>query len=114
VDTTRLLIITTVPASHLDALLDALARAGAGIVGHYTHCSFSSAGTGRFKPSAAANPHIGEKSEINTVDEIRVETFCNRAQGRAVLEAIRAAHPYETPVVYVLPLLDEASLENSD
>jgi hypothetical protein len=107
VDFSRLLIITTVPASHLDAVLEAIAGAGAGIVGHYTHCSFSSTGTGRFKPDEQANPHIGEKSEINTVEEIRVETFCDRVQARGVMAAIRAAHPYEEPVVYLLPLLNE-------
>jgi hypothetical protein len=109
-DFSRLLIITTVPESHLDAVLEAIAAAGAGIVGHYTHCSFSSAGTGRFKPDEAANPHIGEKSEINTVDEIRIETFCDRSQARAVTAAIRAAHPYEEPVIYLLPLLHENDL----
>lgn len=109
-DFSRVLIITTVPVSHLDAVLEAIAGAGAGIVGHYTHCSFSSAGTGRFKPDEAANPHIGEKSAINAVEEIRVETFCDRVQARPVAAAIRAAHPYEEPVIYLLPLLNEDDL----
>lgn len=52
-------------------------------------------------------PHIGKTDAINAVDEWRVETFCDRSAAREVVAAIRQAHPYEEPVVYVLPLLDE-------
>jgi hypothetical protein len=30
--------------------------------------------------------------------------------GRKRLSAIRAAHPYEDPMIYLIPLLDEADL----
>ncbi|MDX1994751.1 MAG: hypothetical protein SF029_20375 [bacterium] len=65
---------------------------------------------GRFKPDEQANPHLGEKAQINAVEEWRVETFCDRAVGKAVVQAIRAAHPYEEPVIYIIPLLDEHDL----
>lgn len=106
----RLYIVTTVPESHLEAVLDAISAAGGGIVGHYTHCAFTNAGVGRFKPDDAANPHTGEKGAINAEDEWRIETFCKREQGKAVAQAIRTAHPYEEPVIYMLPLLDENDL----
>lgn len=102
----RLYIITTVPESDLETVLDAISGAGGGIVGHYTHCAFTNAGVGRFKPGDAANPHTGAKGQINAEDEWRIETFCDREVGRAVVEAIRTAHPYEEPVIYVLPLLE--------
>lgn len=101
-------VVTTVPESHLTAVLDALASAGAGVIGHYTYCSFSVAGTGRFKPDEAANPALGERLQVNEEAEIRVESFCQRDQVRAVTTALRAAHPYEEPVIYLLPLLNEA------
>jgi hypothetical protein len=44
------------------------------------------------------------------VEEVRIETFCDRDRAKAVVAAIRAAHPYEEPVIYLLPLLDEADL----
>lgn len=103
-------IATTVPASHLDAVLDAIAAAGGGQIGAYTHCAFTNAGVGRFKPTDAADPFAGEKNRINRVDEWRIETSCDITQARAVVEAIRRAHPYETPVVYALPLLDVDSM----
>lgn len=106
----RVLVITTVPESHVEALLEAIAGAGGGVIGEYTHCAFTSPGTGRFKPSAAASPHVGAKGVINAEPEVRVETFCARADAKAVIAALRAAHPYEEPVIYVLPLLDESDL----
>jgi len=94
-----------VPPEHADAVLDAIAQDGGGSIGEYTHCSFTSTGTGHFKPSDAANPAVGEKGEINAVAEVRIETFCNRAIARAVVAAIREAHPYEVPMIYLVPLL---------
>ena len=106
----RILLIVTVPTSHLHDVLDAIGDAGAGQIGNYTHCAFFSAGTGRFKPNEAANPALGEKSQINEVDEYRIETFCNRDQVGSVIAAIRKTHPYEEPVIYLLPMLEETGL----
>jgi structural hemagglutinin/hemolysin toxin protein RtxA len=106
----RVMIVFTVPETHLKPVLDAIAAAGAGVVGEYTHCSFTSAGTGRFMPSAAANPMLGERGALNAEPELRVETFCQRDRARAVVAALRDAHPYDEPVYYVIPLLDEGSL----
>ena len=106
----RVYIATGVPESHLNAVLEAIAEAGGGVVGHYTHCAFTNSGIGRFKPDATASPHIGAKDEINAVDEWRVETFCDRAVAKQVAAAIRAAHPYEEVVLYILPMLDEDDL----
>lgn len=107
---TRVYIVTTVTEDYLEAVLDAIASAGGGIIGHYTHCAFTNSGLGRFKPDASANPLLGEKGEINAIDEWRIETFCDRAVAKRVIEAIKRAHPYDQPVIYVLPLLDEDDL----
>ncbi|PJF23377.1 MAG: hypothetical protein CUN56_01230 [Phototrophicales bacterium] len=99
-------IVTTVPEDSLEPVLDAISSAGGGIIGHYTHCAFTNAGIGRFKPGDSAKPHLGDVGKINAEPEWRIETFCDRTQAKAVVEAIRAAHPYEQPVIYVIPLLD--------
>lgn len=106
----RLMIVYGVPPEHLDSVLHAMAAAGAGVIGEYTHCSFVNAGTGRFLPSDAANPAYGARGQINQETEVRVETFCDRDKAKAVVQAIRAAHPYEEPVIYLIPLLEEADL----
>lgn len=106
----RILIITTVPPEALEAVLSAIADAGGGIIGDYTHCAFTNLGDGRFKPAERAQPHIGQVGAINRVDEVRIETFCRRDVAKAVVAAIRASHPYEEPVIYLLPLLSETDL----
>lgn len=106
----RVMIIVGTPIEGLQAVLEAIAGAGGGVVGEYTHCSFTSTGIGRFKPSEAANPTLGERHQVNEVTEYRIETFCERAQAKEIVQAIRAAHPYEEPVIYLLPLLDEDAL----
>lgn len=109
-DFTRVYVATTVPEENLHDVLEAIASAGGGVVGHYTHCAFTNAGVGRFKPDSAARPHLGAKEQINAEDEWRIETFCDRVVAKAVAAAIRQAHPYEEPVIYLLPLLDEEDL----
>ncbi len=104
------MVVFSVPPMHLDAVLNAMAEAGAGEIGEYTHCSYTSAGLGRFKPSAEANPAVGTRKKMNTVPEVRVETFCPRERAQAVVAAIREAHPYEEPVLYLIPLLSENEL----
>ncbi len=109
--TQRIMVVVTAPPDAVERVLDAVSSAGGGIIGNnYTHCAFTSPGIGRFKPSSEANPHIGAKGEINAVDEVRIETFCERAVAKAVVAAIRKAHPYEEPVIYLIPLLSEEEL----
>jgi hypothetical protein len=106
----KIMIVVTVPVDTVDRVLDAISSAGGGILGNYTHCAFTHRGTGRFKPNAQANPHMGAKEEINAVDETRIETFCERDTAKQVVRAIRQAHPYEEPVIYLIPLLAEDEL----
>lgn len=106
----RVMLVVGVPPNAVEDVLDAISSAGGGVVGNYTHCAFTNAGQGRFKPDAAANPHTGAVGEINSVHEVRIETFCERRIARGVVQAIRAAHPYEEAVIYIVPLLDEADL----
>jgi hypothetical protein len=103
-------IVVGVPRAMLQTMLDAIAAAGAGVIGEYSHCSFTVAGMGRFKPSSASNPFAGEKGVVNQVDDVHIETFCAREQAKAVTAAIRMAHPYEAPVVYLIPMLSEDDL----
>jgi hypothetical protein len=106
----KVMIVVGAPHAYIDQILDAIASAGGSILGDYTHCAFTNTGQGQFKPGASARPHIGEKEQINRVDETRIETFCDLDNARFVVQAIRAAHPYEEPVIYLVPLLAEDEL----
>lgn len=78
--------------------------AGAGRIGNYVYCSFTTVGVGRFLPLEGANPAIGAVGQSEAVVEERIETVCAENKLPGVIQAIRAAHPYEEPAIDVYPL----------
>ncbi|OZM80164.1 YqfO family protein [Pseudonocardia sp. MH-G8] len=100
-------IITFVPTGPvLTAVHDALSAAGAGRLGDYSHCSFATAGTGQFMPLEGAHPTIGAVGRLERVAETRLEMVLPRGRRRAVVAALRAAHPYEEPAFDLFELAD--------
>ncbi|HYT24989.1 MAG TPA: Nif3-like dinuclear metal center hexameric protein [Actinomycetota bacterium] len=85
-------------------VLDAAARAGAGIIGNYTRCSFRTPGTGTFQPGEGARPALGEVARLNQVAEERLEVVVPADRLAAVRAAVAAAHPYEEVAADVYPL----------
>ena len=69
-------IVVFVPLTHADLVRDAIGGVGGGVIGNYTHCSFSAKGVGRFKPQKGASPAIGEIGKLEQVEEERVEFVC--------------------------------------
>lgn len=107
---TRVKIITTAPLKDADKIREALGKAGAGSIGDYRYCSFSITGKGRFMPTEQADPHIGEINKLEVVEEEQIEVICDRAQAKQVVIALRRAHPYEEPVIDIVPLIREEDL----
>ncbi|MBU1092712.1 YqfO family protein [Patescibacteria group bacterium] len=97
-------IVVFVPESHADAVREAMGGAGAGEIGNYTNCSFSSKGTGRFLPREGANPTIGEVGKLEAVEEERIEMVCPREVLTNIVAAIRKVHPYEEVAFDIYPL----------
>lgn len=88
-------LVVFVPLGHEDAVREALAGAGAGWIGAYSHCTFQAAGTGTFMPREGTDPYIGRQGALEKVDELRLETVLPASRRAAVLQALFAAHPYE-------------------
>lgn len=106
----RVMLVVGAPPDAIEDILNAIADAGGGVVGDYTHCAFTQEGFGQFKPSDKATPHIGNIGKVNQVKEVRIETFCERHLAKQVVQAIKAVHPYEEVIIYIIPLLDETDL----
>ena len=97
-------LVIFVPQENIDAVADALAEAGAGVIGEYTHCTFRTPGTGTFLGGEATYPYLGERGRLEKVEEIRLETVVPaHASDRAVAAAI-AAHPYEEIALDLYPV----------
>jgi hypothetical protein len=90
-----------VPATHVDVVKEAIFAAGAGRVGDYDSCAWQVLGEGQFRPLAGANPFIGDTGRRETIAEYKVETVCEDVVVRAVVAALKAAHPYEEPAYQV-------------
>lgn len=93
-----------VPKKHVGAVRKAMAEAGAGWIGNYSHCTFMTPGTGTFMPLEGASPFIGTKGVIEQVAEIKLETLVPEGRLSRVIQAMLEAHPYEE-VAYDLYLL---------
>ncbi|WP_426998074.1 hypothetical protein [Pseudarthrobacter sp. N5] len=97
-------LVMYVPEAHADAVMAAIGDAGAGRMGDYSHCSFTSSGTGRFTPLAGATPYIGEVGVVERVPELRIECVVEDGMLDGVVLALRAAHPYEEPAFMSWPV----------
>ncbi len=102
----NLKIVVFVPETHTDVVRKAMGDAGAGVIGNYSHCTFSSKGIGRFRPESGANPHIGEVGKFEEVVEERIETVCPREKLESAIKAIKEVHPYDEVALDVYPLED--------
>lgn len=109
-NTSSLLPLTEMPLQQLtvyapqtaaEKIRQALAQAGAGVIGNYAGCSFSASGTGRFLPNQAAHPAIGQILQPSRAAEEKIEVFLKPQQASAVIQAMLQAHPYEEPVYYL-------------
>ncbi len=94
------LVTVFTPVASAETVAQAMAGAGAGRLGEYTRCSFTSAeGRGSFTPSADAQPFEGAPGAPSSAVEVRVEMVSPRGRARGVVAAARAAHPYEEPLI---------------
>lgn len=93
-----------IPESHLPILQAALQGVDAGHIGDYDSCLSYSRVTGCWRPLDGSRPYIGEANVISAEPELKVEVVCLRDKVDVTLDAIRRIHPYEVPVIHVIPL----------
>lgn len=96
-------LVVFVPHADAGTVIDALAAAGAGRLGDYERCAWTTDGTGTFRPLPGAHPTVGAVGDVERVAETRVEMVVPRSVRTAVIDALRAAHPYEEPAFDLLP-----------
>ena len=96
----------TVPPENADAVARAAFAAGAGRVGNYASCSTRHPISGTFQPLPGADPYVHDPDPngITAVEEQELEFMVDKAVLPAVVKAIHAAHPYETPLLYYYPV----------
>lgn len=94
-------LVVFVPHPNREAVLEALWAAGAGKIGNYDQAAFWTTGTGSFRPLEGANPAIGSVGDREYVEESRVEVIFQVQREKALLQALKSAHPYEEVAFYL-------------
>ncbi len=93
-----------VPVDCVEPVMAAMAEAGAGRIGAYSHCSFRTPGTGTYLPLAGASPYAGQVGSLERAEEVRLEMIVPGRRLPGVTAAMVAAHPYEEVAYDVYPL----------
>lgn len=92
------------PESHLEPLREALRKVDAGHIGNYDCCLSYSRVMSSWRPLVGTSPYLGTPGEISVVPECKVEVTCLTRKVKETVAAVKAVHPYEEPVINVIPL----------
>ncbi|MBA4039762.1 MAG: Nif3-like dinuclear metal center hexameric protein [Planctomyces sp.] len=103
--TEQVKLVTFLPEANADEARLALASAGAGRIGDYEACSFTSAGTGTFFGNPGTAPAAGRSGQLERVAEVRLEMVCSLKALPIALQTLRRFHPYQEPAIDVVTLL---------
>jgi hypothetical protein len=95
-----------IPEEFVSVLLETVAKAGAGIIGNYDHCASVTQVRGYWRPLEGAQPYDGTIGKISEGSECKVEVNCPHAAVAGVINAIREIHPYEEPLINIVPLVN--------
>lgn len=101
-------LTTYVPEKNKEEVLKALHQAGAGQLGDYSHCSFSTLGEGRFKGNQHSQPALGEKESLTSVKEVLIRVLVPKHAQSKIVAALHQVHPYEA-VAYELVTIENTN-----
>ena len=101
-------LTTYVPLANVEEVKEALFNAGAGEIGNYSNCSFSTEGKGTYKANDKANPVKGTIGEIHTEKEVMLTCIFGKNDEHTILKNLMAAHSYEE-VAYDIQTLDNTN-----
>lgn len=102
-------LVVFVPIAQAETMRQALSAAGAGTMGNYSQTSYTMAGQGRFLPNEQAHPAVGQKGQLETTQESRIEVLVPHYLLPQVVTAMLTAHPYEVPAYDIIPLRNQAT-----
>jgi dinuclear metal center YbgI/SA1388 family protein len=103
-------LVTYIPDNHFNKVRDALFNAGAGVIGNYDRCGFSTSGTGSFRAGEDTTPFSGERGSEHFEKETRFETVLFSHLKDKVIRALLDSHPYEE-VAFDLYNLENQNIE---
>lgn len=96
---------TYAPVNVIEVVRNSLFEIGAGALGNYEKCSFTSQGLGSYQGNVLSNPTIGKRGQFHQAKEAQLQmTFASHLKGK-VIETLISNHPYEE-VAYEISTLE--------
>lgn len=92
------------PIKKSDYVLNKILDVGAGKIGDYSECSFSSLGEGSFKGLENSNQHVGEKYIRHIEKEKKIEVVFENYLEKKIIHELLKTHPYEEPAYEIYSL----------
>ncbi|MHB9946011.1 cytochrome C biogenesis protein [Clostridium botulinum] len=100
-------IETFIPEEYVKKLRKTLNYIGALTVGgNYDNCMTVSRVKGSWRPLGGSTPFNGDIGEICEAEECKVEFCCTREVLKNTITTIKKVHPYEIPVINIIPILN--------
>ncbi|SFH10384.1 Nif3-like dinuclear metal center hexameric protein [Pedobacter insulae] len=97
-------LVTFCPTASANAVKEALFSAGAGNIGNYSECSFSSEGIGTFNGNENTDPFVGVPGSRHHEKEQRIEVIFKVQDERKIVISLLEHHPYEDVAYDIYPL----------
>lgn len=101
-------LVAFIPTESLEKVRSSLFEVGAGAIGNYDNCSFTSEGYGTYKGNEDSNPVKGEKGNLEIQRETNLGVTFHKHLERKVIEALQKSHPYEE-VAYEITTLENTN-----
>lgn len=96
-----------VPEEYIIKLRNELNKIKAGKVGNYDNVISITRVRGYWRPLEGSDPFNGEVGKISEGEECKIEIRCNREYVKNAIKVIKEIHPYEEPVINIIPIVNE-------
>lgn len=96
-----------IPEEYTIKLRDELNKANACKVGDYDNVASVTNVRGYWRPLEGSNPFNGKVGKVCEAEECKVEIRCKREYVKDAMNAIKKIHPYEEPLINIIPIINE-------
>lgn len=97
-------VVVYTPEPHLQLLLKELNSITTNTIGNYKNCFNWYPVNSCWTTLENANPYNGEIGKQTIEEEYKIEFLCNKEDIENIVSIIRKIHPYEEPVIDIIPL----------
>lgn len=96
-----------VPEEYIIKLRDELNKVNACKIGDYDNIISITDVRGYWRPLEGSNPFNGDIDKVCEGTECKMEIRCKREYVKNAIKVIREIHPYEEPLINIIPIVNE-------